>query len=121
MAMEFPQRCWTCGRPLGYLLPEYLKIQERVNAERIERVGSDSVISNDIIMVDNITEYSNPLSQFLDEQGITDHCCRSKFLGYMPTISTFPNNGKTTEEMAEHLESSGVKFRQMELLTNTFY
>ncbi|NPA22108.1 MAG: DNA-directed RNA polymerase subunit N [Candidatus Micrarchaeota archaeon] len=54
--MEFPIRCFTCGKIIGHLWEEY---EERVN--KGEHPG-----------------------KVLDDLGVKRYCCRRMFIGHVP-------------------------------------
>lgn len=75
--MTFPVRCFTCGNVIGnkyrYYQAEVRKRRVDMNKENMEKVTYFSV-GNQEKSVDGIV---------LDEMGITNMCCRIKFMTHV--------------------------------------
>jgi DNA-directed RNA polymerase I, II, and III subunit RPABC5 len=75
--MTFPVRCFTCGNVIGnkyrYYQAEVRKRRVDMNKEKMEKVTYFSV-GNQEKSVDGIV---------LDEIGITNMCCRIKFMTHV--------------------------------------
>jgi len=75
--MTFPVRCFTCGNVIGskyrYYQAEVRKRRVDMNKENIEKVTYFSV-GNQEKSVDGVV---------LDEMGITNMCCRIKFMTHV--------------------------------------
>jgi len=75
--MTFPVRCFTCGNVIGnkyrYYQAEVRKRRVDMNKEKMEKVTYFSV-GNQEKSVDGIV---------LDEMGITNMCCRIKFMTHV--------------------------------------
>ena len=75
--MTFPVRCFTCGNVISnkyrYYQAEVRKRRVDINNEKMEKVTYFSV-GNQEKSVDGIV---------LDEMGITNMCCRIKFMTHV--------------------------------------
>ena len=72
---SFPVRCFTCGKPIGWLYAEYLKRTKDYTEEHGE-INTLNLSSHEI--------KPTKLATVMDELGLPRYCCRKEFLGHKP-------------------------------------